>query len=294
MIIDFHTHVFPNNLAGRAVEKLSISGNIRNYTDGTHGDLVKSMQRAGIDYSVLLPVATKPTQTRDINRIAIEENEYSSETGIISFGAIHPDNEDYKEILKELVDNHVKGVKIHPVFTRTYIDNLRYERIISAASELGLIILTHGGYDISYPGADFVTPNHIVKMINDVMPEKMVLAHMGGWGCYDQVLDLCAGRPEKGSLYLDTSFSYYPLRPSEYLTDESRAELSSDNQKYNQLSFNLFCQIVRTIGADHVLFGTDSPWSDQKESVDLLRQSGLNEQELSLVLYGNAQKLLNL
>ena len=62
MIIDFHTHTFPDELADRAVGTLAHSGGIHNYLDGRVDSLKESMKKAGIDYSVLLPVATKPNQ----------------------------------------------------------------------------------------------------------------------------------------------------------------------------------------------------------------------------------------
>ena len=67
MIIDFHTHTFPDELADRAVGTLAHSGGIHNYLDGRVDSLKESMKKAGIDYSVLLPVATKPNQCDTIN-----------------------------------------------------------------------------------------------------------------------------------------------------------------------------------------------------------------------------------
>ena len=63
MIIDFHTHTFPEELAGRAIGKLAASSRARNHLDGTAGALRASMREAGVDYSVLLPVVTR-TGTR--------------------------------------------------------------------------------------------------------------------------------------------------------------------------------------------------------------------------------------
>ena len=57
MIIDFHTHTFPDELADRAVGTLAHSGGIHNYLDGRVDSLKESMKKAEIDYSVLLPVA---------------------------------------------------------------------------------------------------------------------------------------------------------------------------------------------------------------------------------------------
>ena len=80
MIIDFHTHTFPDELADRAVGTLAHSGGIHNYLDGRVHSLTDSMKKAGIDYSVLLPVATKPNQCDTINTLALKTNETSETT----------------------------------------------------------------------------------------------------------------------------------------------------------------------------------------------------------------------
>ena len=179
MVIDFHTHTFPEELAGRAIGRLAASSRARNYLDGTAGALRASMREAGVDYSVLLPVVTRPGQQKDINQAAVETNRHSAETGLISFGGIHPENEDYRAILRGLAENGVRGVKIHPVFQRVPIDDIRYLRIIECAGENDMIVITHAGYDIGFPGEDFSSVGRIERMLDAVKPRKFVLAHMG-------------------------------------------------------------------------------------------------------------------
>ena len=53
-----------------------------------------------------------------------------------------------------------------------------------------------------------------------------------------------------------------------------------------------FVRMVRNHGVDKVLFGTDSPWYDQKRAIEDIKSTGLNEDELKLVLGDNAQKLI--
>ena len=154
MIIDFHTHSFPDDIADRAVGRLAQSGGIPNYLDGRVDSIKASMKKAGIDYSVLLPIATKPSQHTTINKIAIETNKSFKSTGIISFGTIHPDNDDYKTIISDLAKAGVPGIKLHPVFQRTNIDDPRCLRIIECANDNDLIVSIHCGMDISFPNCD--------------------------------------------------------------------------------------------------------------------------------------------
>ena len=69
-MIDFHTHMFPHIIAERTVKKLSECVHKKPDTDGTYEGLLKSSREAGIDCSVVLPIATKPSQFRTINDFA--------------------------------------------------------------------------------------------------------------------------------------------------------------------------------------------------------------------------------
>ncbi len=281
MILDFHTHTFPDAIAGRAIARLSASANIKSYSDGTIRGLKQKMSAASIDCAVLLPVATKPSQTEDINRLAVGTNDRFPETGILSFGGIHPDNEDYKKKLKCLAAKGVPGIKIHPVFQQTDIDDIRYMRIIEYACENGLIVLTHAGFDASFPGADFAAPYRILRVCRQIRPDKLVLAHMGGWDCWNEAEELLSGC----GVYLDTAFSLDPLRPGAFLDDAS---------EHTALSRDQFLRMVRAFGTDHILFGTDSPWTDMSEALELVRASGLTSSELDAILFENAAGLLKL
>ncbi len=41
-------------------------------------------------------------------------------------------------------------------------------------------------------------------------------------------------------------------------------------------------------------FATDSPWSDQKETLEFVQNAGFSEEELADLLGNNAQKLLGI
>ena len=281
VIIDFHAHTFPEQIARRAIAKLSESAHIKNYLDGTFDALKLSMREAGIDYTVLLPVATKPEQQENINKAAILTNEYVHETGILSFGGIHPDNENYRQILRDLDAHGVRGIKLHPVFQQTDFDDIRYLRIMECACENGLIILTHAGFDASFPEDTFVSPDRIRNVLEKIRPDKLILAHMGGWNCWDEAEELLASY----DVYLDTAYSLSPMR--------SNTGAPTDGY-YDPLGREQFLRMVKTFGADHILFGSDSPWTDLNESLTLIRESGLPDSDLYDILGNNAAKLLGI
>ena len=118
MLIDFHTHIFPDKIAASAIQGLSERAQIPPHTDGTLQGLIDAMSRDGVDLSVVLPVATNPAQVEKINRRALEINALFDKTGVISFGAMHPEFSDYKAELRWLRENGFKGIKLHPDYQK--------------------------------------------------------------------------------------------------------------------------------------------------------------------------------
>ena len=283
MIIDFHTHTYPSSMAMAVLNQLSGSSSVKAYTDGTNEGLIKSCKNNGIIKAVLLPVATNPLQTENINKAAIYTNQCDNE--LISFGAIHPDNDNYKSIILNLVKEGICGIKLHPVFQKTYFDDIKYMKIIDCACEHGLIISVHSGYDINDPLAKYSTIPHIKRLLDTVKPNKIILAHMGGHLCWDEAEDMLneylSTVSNDNVLYLDTAFSL----PS---------YIASQNIAYDFLTNEQFVRIVRLVGSNHILFGTDSPFTDQGPSIEAINKSGLNKKEISSILFENAKDLLNL
>ena len=74
MIIDFHTHVFPERIAEKTVSMLEKIGNLPAFANGTEKCLSDSLSSAGATLAVNLPVLTKPSQFDSVLDFAIELN----------------------------------------------------------------------------------------------------------------------------------------------------------------------------------------------------------------------------
>mgnify|MGYP002856297156 CR=1 FL=1 len=282
MVIDMHTHAFPEALAPVVLDKLQEAARAKIHIAGTPQALQASMKRARVDYSVILPVATNARQPHKLNLAAAEINEHSSETGLISFGAMHPDDPNWQEELRFLAQHGFRGIKLHPAYQGPFFDDIRYLRIVGRAAELGLLITVHAGLDIGVPGPAKVTPDNTLRVLRETGADKLILAHMGGWMIWDQVLEQLAGQP----VYLDTSFSFGRVNPH---PDYPRTE---DELRLGDTS--LLLRLIRAHGADRVLFGSDSPWGDQGADLDLLRSLDLTGEELRRIEGENARTLLGL
>jgi len=119
-------------------------------------------------------------------------------------------------------------------------------------------------------------------VIEKLHPTNLVLAHTGGWNCWDDVEHyLC-----RSDVYFDTSFTTNDLIPP------AGCDVPPEDQK--QLSLDQFTRIIKKHGPDKILFGSDSPWSSQSDSLHQLRSCNLTPEDLSKIEGENACRLLNL
>lgn len=283
MVIDFHTHTFPDEISKKVTTHLGRNvAHIRPFTDGSLSGLLSSMRRSGVTYSVNLPVMTTPGQVEKINHKFVSMNDELFSQGIISFGGMHPDYEDYKKELRYLKDHGIKGIKLHPAYQNVDLDDIRMQRIIGCASELGLITVIHAGMDIGIFDHNYSSVDHILKILKDVAPEKFVLAHMGNWDRWEEVELYLAGAP----VWLDTAFSLGPIT-------EHPDSVDLPYINYN-LSNEDFIRLVKKHGPDRVLFATDSPWMDQGDYIRRMDIMPLNGEEKRMIMSENALSLLEM
>lgn len=294
MIIDFHTHIFPDKIAEKTIQSLSSIAGVKAATDGTLKGLLTSMEKYDVKASVIMPVCTKPEQFDRINAFAKQVNDtYGGK--VISFGGIHPDCDNYKEKLNYIKTLGICGIKIHPDYQKVMIDDVRFLRIIEYASELGLIILTHAGIDIGYPSPVHCPPDRMRKVLDKIKPEKMVLAHYGGWKQWEEVYEYLAGE----NVYLDTAFLFGVQKMAGSVKTDQKEKVKKlenhQNESHNLVNYieqETFLKILKKHDFNKILFATDSPWSDVKAGMEYIRNLPVSEAVKNNILGKNAAKLL--
>lgn len=267
MLIDFHTHVFPDKIAKSTISALAGNSGTKPNTDGTVQGMLDAAARANADICITLPVLTKPTQFDSVSKFAASLNEKFNGKNIISFGGIHPDCEDVDQKLCYLKSLGIKGIKIHPDYQSTFIDDERYVKIVSAAKKYDLIVVTHAGVDDGYKDKPVMCPpERALKLIERVGHTKLVLGHYGGHKQWNQVLDILAGQ----DVYFDTAFTLHEI-------DEKT-----------------FKDILYKHGDDRILFATDCPWRDIIDDYNIIKSYNLGKETEEKIFYKNAIKLLNI
>ena len=275
MVIDFHTHIYPEKIAAKTIQALlSSADGVQAFTNGTVDGLRESMKKAGVDKSVILPVATRKGQFETINSFA--ENINKTCDDLISFGGIHPDDDDPQGKLLSLKERGFKGVKIHPDYTGTMIDDKRYINIITECARLGLLVVTHAGVDPAFE-VIHCPPEKARTVLDNALKGSgtskpfMVFAHLGGLFVHSDVEKYLLG----SCCYIDISCSFSELGS---YCDTTETEVVS---------------VIKKHGADRILFATDSPWNDQKAYLEHFKAiPELSDKEKDMILFKNAEGLL--
>lgn len=264
MVIDFHAHIFKDELAAKGLSVLlKNSGNkITPVTDMTGSSLMAYMDTAGVDLSVIQPVVTKVTQTVTVNEWAAS----LESDRIISFGGIYPHTDDYKRDIDYVVSLGLRGLKFHAEYQDFVLDSPEMLRIYDYALGKGLIILHHAGVDIGLPPPYKTSPRQFAAVADAMQGGFIVAAHFGGHEQWDDVEKYLVGH----NIYLDTSMGF------EYFCDDR------------------FMRIARAHGTDKILFGSDSPWSAAKSELAHIDALPLSEEEKHAIKGGNAAKILGL
>ncbi len=264
MIIDFHTHCFPDAIAAKAMEILkNRSGIFHPYQNGTVSDLTKLQRRAGVDYSLIQNIATNPHQQKKVNDFAIS---LLGNPCVIPFGSVHPDSEDAVEELYRLKEAGIKGIKLHPDYQEFYCDEERMIPLYEKIAELGFITLFHCGIDMGYPSPVHCDAERLSSILPAFGGAPVVAAHLGGLCDKENTLKYLAGK----DIYLDTAYTYAAQPPASVK------------------------EIISAHGAGRILLASDSPWNDPADCIALVKLLGFSEEDEKKILGENARRLLGL
>jgi hypothetical protein len=268
MIIDVHTHIYPDKIAGKVEEGLKTERGNKIPLCGpmTLGGLFNHMKRCGIEIALTFCVAEREKVVKSANDFIIGVTDNKR---IIGFGTILPDVDDPRGEIRRLKEKGIKGIKFHSLFQELGAYD---ERLFPVYEEMGeeMIAFFHSGRDpADLDKPPRTTPEGIAKL-KELFPKlKIVAAHLGGFEMLEEVEKWLLGK----EIYIDTSWS----------------------PNIQSLDPSLFLQIVRNHGTNKVLFGTDYPTTTEpKPQIEWLMKLPLTEEEKERIFYKNAWELLKL
>jgi len=218
------------------------------------------MDEWGVCKAIFHNIATKPNQEETINNFALSVNN----PRLIPFAALHHQSDDLPEKIKVIKEQGFIGIKLHPDYAGFMVDDKDLYPLYDLCAQFGIVIMFHAGVDFISPNLVHATPQNCLKVHHDFPNLMMILAHLGGYSMWDDVLELIAGK----NVYMDTSMCAGAIEPT------------------------LMKQILSKHDPERILFGSDCPWQTSKESFEFLQTIGLSDNQLDKIAYQNAQKLL--
>jgi len=261
MIIDMHTHAWPEKVSASARQNLEGLFKVKLVGEPTLETLRAFMDKNGISVSAVAAVATKPEQVPSINNWLMEVR---SER-IKVFCALHPDYPLWREELQRLAGK-VDGIKVQPEFQDFYVDEERLDPVYAMIQEMGLPLLFHCGEELSGTMKVRSSPGRLRRVKARFGRLKIIAAHFGGFRLWKEVEEHLLGR----DFYLDTSF-FFRFLPK----DEVR-------------------RLILAHAQERLLFGTDFPLIDQKDDIRFLETLGLSQGLTERIFSLNARELLGI
>ncbi len=260
--IDFHTHVFPDALAAKAMDALEKAGGEKAFLDGTLDTLYRSMREAGVERAVIASIATRPEQFDPM----LKWSRSIRSDRIIPFLSVHPRDPQLTERIQQIKSEGFHGVKLHPYYQDFVLDDDTLFPAYEAIAETGLVLLAHTGFDMAFERIRRCDPQKIVTILNRFPTLKLVTTHCGAWEDWDEVEAHLLGRP----VYMDISYSI------------------------GTMGSTRFRRFLNSHPADYLIFGTDSPWADQKAAVADVERAVTDPGRLDKIFFTNAARLLDL
>ncbi|HYZ56284.1 MAG TPA: amidohydrolase family protein [Streptosporangiaceae bacterium] len=173
--------------------------------------------------------------------------------------------------LAELADAGVRGVKLHPVSQGFSPADPRLHPIYDLCSEAGLIVLSHSGP--GHRGGASARPGEFASVLKQWPQLHLVLAHLGG-ASWPETAEFADAFPQAAfDLSEIIEWAGAPNAPS-------AADLTG---------------LIRHIGADRVMLGSDFPWYDPGGTADRVAGlPGLGAAERAAILGGTATRFFGL
>lgn len=260
MVVDVHTHAFPDDIAWRAMKRLE-GGGSRAQHDGTISGLLRTMDQAGIDKSVLCSIATKPSQFDPILKWSLQ---IASER-IVPLASIHPQDPLMEDHMKAVEESGLRGIKIHPYYQGFDLLSDVAQQLLAAAERRNLVVVSHTGFDSGFPRDRIADPTR-TKKITELFPKlRFVATHFGAWEDWQEVSTCLIGK----QVYMETSFVLESL-------PACRVK-----------------EMIESHPSHCVMFGSDSPWTDSGKALSLLRATGLSADLLHRIVWENAAALFD-
>lgn len=269
-VVDSHVHLYPDKLAGKVTASLGAKfGNPPAFVASVDGCRAHDAT-AGVAISINLPVATNPGQVAHTNAWASATNkaELARKDGprVLSLASFHPDCENGVATIHAIAADGFRGIKFHPEYQLFRFNDAKMDGVWAAMAECGLVAYLHAGGERVFQPPYHSCPAEILELKRRFPSLKIVAAHLGGFGMWDEAEATLCGT----DVYLDLSHT---------LGWMDSAQIS---------------RMIAKHGHRRVLFGTDAPWQDPADVLRAFMELPLDDEARRAILHDNAAALFHI
>lgn len=228
------------------------------YTSQSAADLLREMDASSVDRAVVCPMGAHLVVDNQEGNDVMAAAMHNYPDRFIGFATVNPwyGARALAEIDRAVERLGLAGLKLHPPLQGFEADEDLVLPVIERAIAHGLPIYIHSGTPVSS------LPLQILEVATRYPEGKFILGHMGGADFY---VDVPLSFPRARNVWLETS-----LTPHAGYVREA----------------------VETVGADRLLFGSDSPTSLIASELCKIRVLGLPLEAQDRVLGRNMRELL--
>lgn len=279
MIIDSHTHIFPDEVrkdrqgyCKRDQEFSAIYEDSKARMAGVE-DLIASMDEYGIEQSVICGFPwSEPDLCSLHNRYLMESASRYPHRLIVFIILLFSDPGWSEKELEVCLKEGVRGVGEIAFYRRemTPHDIGAITPILTEMGKKGIPLLLHVNETLghSYPGKGTTPLERFYELIRSFPNLSIVLAHWGGGLPFYELMPEVA--KAMSNVYYDTAASPYLY------------------------SKKIYAVVSEVVGAKKILFGTDFPLLSPRKYLQELEDSGLSKEDRGRILGLNLSNLLGL
>lgn len=305
LIIDCHSHLYTNREIGRRASEFVNMRDFAGGHDGTVHDALASMEKDNVSKMIMMNYTpTAYMKDAALERLPFNSSDYQKaekEIDIflnervkrrnlwtcqvakehpelipfISVDASMSSDEIKKEIMDKVNNHGAKGIKFQHQANRWIAHDRRLWPAYEVLQELDLPVMCHSGLAEGFPYPRALTePKFFADILSDFPKLRLVLAHLG-IGYWDQTRKLAK---RYKNVYFDCNAVYKPF-PGEHTLENGD-----------------FINLVREIGTDRIVFGSEYPMMAIYRPAVLqhIIDIDLTEEEKRMILGENAIRIYKL
>lgn len=270
-ILANHAHVFPASING----------------EGTIDRLLKMLDACEIEQAVCF--APFPHQLTDANPNEWLASELKTRPRLMGFGTIDlagdHNSAEIADQVKAARGLGFRGLKLHPNSQRFDLLSPQHFEACEAAEKEGMFIVYHSGvhaYRLKH--YDVMHFDEIAEHFPDL---KFSMEHMGGYSFFAQALAVIVNR-----------IPYPPIPGRKCRVYGGLTTVFTPHFcRFWYMSRERLLEAIAQVGAAQLIFGLDFPYNQEANTrlgLDTLRELGLPEKDLAMILGGNLREAIGL